>query len=206
MGQWTEIWNERFRAKEYAYGEAPNEYLKEKLDNLAPGNILFAAEGEGRNAVYAAQKGWKVTAFDISEEGKAKALQLAEKNEVKIDYLVGRLDELPFTEGQFDALALIYAHFPAKIKSEYHRALARLVRKGGMVIFEAFSKNHLPYVAQDPEVGGPKDLDMLFSTEEIRSDFADFEILELDEVVIELKEGLYHNGTGSVIRFMGKRR
>ena len=206
MGQWTEIWNERFRAKEYAYGEAPNEYLKEKLDNLAPGNILFAAEGEGRNAVYAAQKGWKVTAFDISEEGKAKALQLAEKNEVKINYLVGRLDELPFTEGQFDALALIYAHFPAKIKSEHHRALARLVRKGGMVIFEAFSKNHLPYVTQNPEVGGPKDLDMLFSTEEIRSDFADFEILELDEVVIELKEGLYHNGTGSVIRFLGRKK
>ena len=205
MGQWTEIWNERFRAKEYAYGEDPNEYLKEKLDTLSPGNILFAAEGEGRNAVYAAQKGWKVTAFDISAEGRSKAIQLAEKKEVKIEYLLGRLDELPFTQGQFDVLALIYAHFPAKIKSAYHRKLAGLIRKGGIVIFEAFSKNHLPYVTLDPGVGGPKEIDMLFSTDEIRSDFADFEILELEEVVIELKEGLYHNGKGSVIRFMGKK-
>ena len=206
MGAWTDIWNDRFRAEEYAYGEEPNVYLREKLETLEPGSILFAAEGEGRNAVYAARQGWKVAAFDISTEGKNKAMLLSQKNNVSIDYHLGRLEELPFSKEQFDAIALIYAHFPAKIKSDYHKAISPWLRKGGIIIFEAFSKNHLPYVEQNPNVGGPKDVDMLFSTEEIRADFQDYEIMELTESVIELNEGLYHNGKGSVIRFFGRKK
>ena len=71
-----EFWNERYRQNEFAYGEEPNEFLKEQLAKLQPGSILFPAEGEGRNAVYAAQSGWQVSAFDISEEGKKKAERL----------------------------------------------------------------------------------------------------------------------------------
>ncbi len=206
MGAWTDIWNDRFRAEEYAYGEEPNVYLREKLETLKPGTILFAAEGEGRNAVYAAKQGWNVSAFDISVEGKNKATLLAQKNKVSIDYQLGRLEELPYSKGQFDAIALIYAHFPANIKSDYHKAISVWLRKGGYIIFEAFSKNHLPYVQQNPNVGGPKEIDMLFSMDEIRLDFPDFEILELSESVIELNEGLYHNGKGSVIRFLGRKK
>jgi hypothetical protein len=55
-------------------------------------------------------------------------------------------------------------------------------------------------------VGGPKDIDMLFSLEEIKSDFLNYEIIELSEQEIELKEGLFHNGTGSVIRFLGRKK
>ena len=114
-------WNERYRAKEYAYGTEPNEYLKEQLGKLAPGMILFGAEGEGRNAVYAAKTGWDVSAFDVSIEGKNKALRLAEKNKVSIDYKVGLLPDLNYKNEQFDVIALIFAHFPPEIKSEYHK-------------------------------------------------------------------------------------
>jgi len=54
---------------------------------------------------------------------------------------VGSLEELKFEEGQFDAIALIYAHFPAKIKSEYHKQFDRFLKKKGTLIFESFSKN-----------------------------------------------------------------
>ena len=67
------FWDERFSAKEYIYGTEPNEYVKEQLAKLKPGRILFAAEGEGRNAVYAATKSWDVVAFDPSKAGKQKA-------------------------------------------------------------------------------------------------------------------------------------
>ena len=105
-----------------------------------------------------------------------------------------------------DRVLNIARHFPAKIKSDYHKAISPWLRKGGIIIFEAFSKNHLPYVEQNPNVGGPKELDMLFSIQEIRADFPDFEMLELTESVIELNEGLYHNGKGSVIRFFGRKK
>src|SRR4029079_8778617 len=118
---WRDRWNDRCSKEEFAYGELPNQYLKEQLDKLNPGTILFPAEGEGRNAVYAAKLGWTVSAFDISSEGQKKALQLAASNHVNIEYQVGELQAMNYKEAQFDAIALIYAHFPADIKSSYHK-------------------------------------------------------------------------------------
>lgn len=203
---WLDRWNDRYSADEFAYGEQPNNYLREQLMQLDTGTILFPAEGEGRNAVFAAKLGWKVSAFDISIEGKNKALQLAENNNVSIDYQVGELQELDYKAEQFDAIALIYAHFPSAIKSTYHKILSNYLRNRGLLIFEAFSKKHLDYLAKNEKVGGPKEIDMLFSIEEIRTDFENYEVLALEEKEIELNEGLFHNGLGSVIRFVGRKK
>jgi len=206
MNNWTQRWNDRYSSEEFAYGEDPNNYLKEQLEKLNPGAILFPAEGEGRNAIFAAKSGWKVSAFDISEEGKNKALKLAAANNVSIDYQVGEFETLDFQEEQFDTIALIYAHFPAEIKSAIHKQLDKLLRKNGIVIFEAFSKTHLEYLAINEKVGGPKDIESLFSIEEIQGDFSNYEIIILEEKEIDLNEGLFHNGKGSVIRFVGKKK
>jgi len=203
---WTERWNDRYGKEEFAYGVEPNNYLREQLLKLNPGAILFPAEGEGRNAIFAARLGWKVSAFDISVEGKNKALRFATVNNVTIDYQVGELQDLNYHQGQFDAIALIYAHFPADIKSLYHKTLDSYLRKNGIVIFEAFSKKHIDYLARNDKIGGPKDIAMLFSIDEIRSDFGNYEIIELEEKEIELHEGLFHNGKGSVIRFTGRKK
>ncbi|GGE68141.1 methyltransferase family protein [Pedobacter psychrotolerans] len=203
---WVERWNDRYSTSEFAYGEEPNIYLKDQLSKLKAGTILFPAEGEGRNAVSAAKLGWVVSAFDISIEGKNKALQLAENHQVAINYQVGELESLNFKAEQFDAIALIYAHFPAAIKSSYHQLLDHYLKKNGLIIFEAFSKKHLDYLAKNEKVGGPKEIDMLFSIGEIKADFKNYEIIELVETEIELNEGLFHNGQGSVIRFVGRKR
>jgi 2-polyprenyl-3-methyl-5-hydroxy-6-metoxy-1,4-benzoquinol methylase len=203
---WTDRWNDRYSKDEFAFGEQPNNYLKEQLEKINPGTILFPAEGEGRNAVFAAKMGWTVSAFDISIEGKKKALKLAETNKVTIDYQVGELQGLNYAYEQFDAIALIYAHFPADIKSLYHKTLIKYLRRGGAIIFEAFSKKHIDYVLKNEKVGGPRDIESLFSIEEIRSDFENFEFIELAEQEIELNEGLFHNGTGSVVRFVGQKK
>jgi SAM-dependent methyltransferase len=206
MNNWTQRWDDRYKAEDFAYGIAPNNYLQEQIEKLNPDAILFPAEGEGRNAIFAAKLGWSVSAFDISEEGRNKALRLAENNNVLLDYQVGELETLDFQEAQFNAIALIYAHFPAAIKSEIHKQLDKLLRKDGIIIFEAFSKKHLEYVTKNEKVGGPKDIESLFSIEEIKADFPNYEIIELEEKEIELNEGLFHNGTGSVIRFVGRKK
>ncbi|KFF05529.1 class I SAM-dependent methyltransferase [Flavobacterium reichenbachii] len=206
MNNWTQRWDDRYSSEEFAYGTAPNNFLKEQIQKLNPAAILFPAEGEGRNAIFAAKLGWEVSAFDISEEGKNKALKLAESSNVSIDYRVGELETLDFKKDQFDAIALIYAHFPAEIKSLIHKQLNQYLKQNGIIIFEAFSKKHLEYLAVNEKVGGPKDIESLFSIEEIQSDFPDYEILQLEETEIELSEGLFHNGKGSVIRFIGRKR
>ena len=172
---WTDRWNERYSKDEFAYGEQPNNYFKEQLEKLNAGAILFPAEGEGRNAVFAAKLGWKVSAFDISIEGKNKALKLAETNGVTMDYQVGELQTLNYNMEQFDVIALIYAHFPANIKSLYHKTLDKYLRRNGLMIFEAFSKNHIEYISRNDKVGGPKDVAMLFSIDEIKSDFLNYQ-------------------------------
>jgi 2-polyprenyl-3-methyl-5-hydroxy-6-metoxy-1,4-benzoquinol methylase len=203
---WTQRWDDRYRQEEFAYGEQPNNFLKEQLEKLNAGDILFPAEGEGRNAVFAARLGWTVSAFDISIEGKNKADQFAKSNNVSVNYQVGEIKSLNYPPEHFDVIALIYAHFPADIKSQYHQILDKYLRKNGLIIFEAFSKKHLDYIARNEKVGGPTDINMLFSTDELRSDFPNYEIIELVEQEIELKEGLFHNGKGSVIRFVGRKK
>jgi SAM-dependent methyltransferase len=200
------FWNERYSQAEYAYGTLPNAFLEAQLQHLKPGSILFPAEGEGRNAVYAATQGWQVHAFDMSEAGQAKAQQLAQQQGVSIDYIVHESTELPYAEASFDVLALIFAHFPPHIKATMHQSLAALVKPGGWLIFEAFSKTHLAYVTQNPAVGGPRDLDTLCSLEELVAQFPDFEFTLLEEAVVELSEGLYHNGQGAVVRALGQKR
>jgi SAM-dependent methyltransferase len=197
------FWNERYGKDDFAYGTEPNNFLKAQLPLFETGNILLPAEGEGRNAVFAAKMGWQVAAFDLSVEGKKKADLLAKINQVSIDYQVGEFEETTYKNEQFDAIALIYAHFSADTKSKYHQKLSTYLKQGGLVIFEAFSKSHLKYNTENPEVGGPKDLGMLFSFEEIKTDFSNFEIILLEETEIELSEGSFHKGTGSVIRFVG---
>jgi 2-polyprenyl-3-methyl-5-hydroxy-6-metoxy-1,4-benzoquinol methylase len=199
-----QFWEDRYGKEEFAYGEEPNQFLKEQLTSLEPGTILFPAEGEGRNAVFAAELGWNVYAFDLSSEGQRKANLLAQKKDVEIDYILDPISDLPYTTNQFDAMVLIYAHFPADVKSTFHKLLSSYVKPGGVVIFEAFSKNHL--VLNNEKAGGPKDINMLFSVEEIQSDFSDFEVRYLKEEEVELSEGLFHNGISSVVRFVGRKK
>ena len=201
-----EFWNERYNAEEYAYGTTPNVFFKQVLDehNLS-GKILLPAEGEGRNAVYAAKKGLEVLAFDISDAGKKKAMYLAQQQGVHITYEVGGLHELEMHHEQFDVAALIYAHFPPNLLAEYHKKIGDLIKPNGMVILEGFSKNNLPLREANPQVGGPANVEMLFSVDQIAQDFTDFEPLQLEEVEVELNEGKYHNGTGKVIRFVGRK-
>lgn len=81
-----EFWDSRYSEPEFAYGTEPNEFFKSKIEKLAPGNILLLGEGEGRNAVFAANSGWEVTAVDYSNVAKLKAEKLsATKN---INYII----------------------------------------------------------------------------------------------------------------------
>jgi len=203
--QYRNMWDDRYKDPAYAYGKAPNSFFKEWLQKFEPGSILMPADGEGRNGVFAALLGWEVTSFDLSTEGKSKALQLAKENHVTMDYIVGDQEQLDFEKESFNAIGLIYAHFAAGKKSLFHRKLNNYLKPGGVIILEAFSKTHIHLVSLDPKVGGPKDIDMLFSKAEIIADFENYDILLLEEKEIFLNEGEYHMGKGSVVRFIGRK-
>lgn len=196
------FWDERYKQEQFAYGERPNEYLKEKLPGLQPGKILFPLEGEGRNAVFAAQKDWQSFAFDQSSEGKKKAELLAQKNDVHIDYAVSDMEHISYPKNSFDALVLVYAHFSLNERKRHHLKLASFLKKSGILIIEGFSKGHIEKQKVNPNVGGPKDETMLYDLEELKNDFQGFDFVESYETDIELQEGICHVGTASVIRIL----
>jgi ubiquinone/menaquinone biosynthesis C-methylase UbiE len=196
----SQFWNERFDSEEYVYGTEPNQFYREELKKLSPGKILFPAEGEGRNAVYAATKGWQVTAFDSSSVAKTKAEKLARKKNVEIAYSISEYENISFPKESFNCLVLIFAHMPPPKRKEYHQKLASFLKPGGTLILEGFAKKQIRN-----NTGGPRNVDMLFSEEELRNDFNFFSDLHITETDVKLDEGTFHQGKASVIRVVGKK-
>ncbi len=197
-----DFWNERYSTVEYAYGTAPNPYFKTQLDRIAnPGRILLLCEGEGRNAVYAAQQGWQVTAVDFSETGKEKALKLAAEKNVSMDYRISDVAQFEFEKyGPWDVIALIYAHFPSSIRADIHHKCSLALAPNGQILLEGFNKQQLGHAS-----GGPKNMDMLYSQNMLAEDFSGLDILENSELAIMLEAGEGHAGLGHVVQFQGQR-
>ena len=193
------FWDERYASTdEYVYGTAPNEYFRKNLSELVPGKILMPGEGEGRNAVFAAGMGWKVVAFDSSPEARKKAEKLARDKQTDIDYRICSYENILFSNEEFDCLALIFTHMPGERRTEYHKKLISFLKPGGVLILEYFSKKQI-----GNNTGGPKDIGMLLSREELLNDFSGFSILETEEKDLLLDEGKFHSGRASVIRARG---
>lgn len=188
-------WDERYARQEYIYGTEPNNFLKEKLHSLKPGRILFPAEGEGRNVVYAATLGWETDAFDQSIEGQKKAIQLADQKNVSVNYSILSLSDWNPEPDQYDCIALIFVHLPEELRKKVHQAAVKALKPGGKLILEAFSVKQLTRGS-----GGPKNIELLFTMDQITSDFAGLSEIEIQETKIILDEGPLHQGLADVIQ------
>ncbi len=200
----NQFWNEKYAEETFVYGTNPNVWLEENLPTLTKGSILFPAEGEGRNAVYAAKSGWEVTAFDFSKEGKKKAMLLAQQNQVDLDYHIASADEVNF-ERTFNSICFSFSHFPAAIKIGAYQHLEQFLEKGGTVILELFAKEQAQY-QEISNSGGPRDMAMLWSKEEVLQALPNIEWQSLEVVVYHLNEGPGHQGEGAVIRGIGVKK
>ncbi|MCO6480392.1 MAG: class I SAM-dependent methyltransferase [Phaeodactylibacter sp.] len=196
-----EFWNQRYAEAAYVYGKSPNAFLKETLEGRKPGKALFPAEGEGRNAVYAATLGWEAVAFDYSEAARRKAEALARERGIEIEYQISGIESYPYPEATFGLAGLFFVHLPPEARQFLHRQVIQSLRPGGVVILEAFSKAQLGL-----DSGGPKREDMLFSKEELARDFSGLHIELLEETQTVLSEGTYHNGPAQVVRLLAARR
>lgn len=194
------IWDERYNQNDYIYGTNPNEFFREELQKIPPGIILFPAEGEGRNAVYAALQKWEVHAVDSSIEGQKKAFRLADRNNVQINYAVADLTDFNLPEEKFDVIALIYTHLPETIRKSIHTKLIRSLKTGGTIILEAFSTEQLQYTS-----GGPKTLELLYTPEIVEEDFKSLQFIKFENKITTLSEGEYHKGKAHVIRLVAKK-
>ncbi len=194
----SNMWDERYAQDGFVYGKEPNEFFKRELLNYRPGKILLPAEGEGRNAVYAAKLGWEVYAFDSSSEAIKKAKRLASENMVKISYELSSFEGSDYPNDFFDLIGLFYVHTFSRDVN--HKKLINFFKQKGTIILEGFSRKQIRNNS-----GGPKKIEMLFSKEELQSDFAELSELKIWEEELHLNEGEYHHGKSSVIRLIGQK-
>jgi SAM-dependent methyltransferase len=196
-----ELWNERYQhTSEYIYGKSPNLYFEQVIRKLRPSLVLLPADGEGRNAVFAAKFGCDVYAFDQSEAAMQKALLLAKEQQVKIDYRIADLENVQYQDENFDLIGLVYIHLPETIRRKIFRDLIRFLRPGGYVMLEAFTKKHFGNTSS-----GPKTVDLLYEASDVREDFAHLEIVEFYETNIEIDEGPLHQGPAEIVRLLARK-
>lgn len=190
------FWNQRYKNNATVYGWQPNIFFKEYLDKAEAGTLLLPCEGEGRNAIYAAKKGWQVSAFDFSSIAVEKALQKANEENVSINYIQKSIEEY-IPERQYQLIASIYVHIAEPSRKLFHQQLIASLQPKGTILLEAFHKNQINHSS-----GGPQSTQLLYSKEELMADFSGLTITLLEEKDIYLTEGAFHNGHASVIRMI----
>jgi 2-polyprenyl-3-methyl-5-hydroxy-6-metoxy-1,4-benzoquinol methylase len=195
-----EFWDKRYSEVKNVYGREPNKFFKEIIDTLTPEKLLMVGEGEGRNGIYAAKKGWKVDAVDYSEVAKSKAEKFAAEENVQINYSVADISEFNPPENAYDAVGIIYLHLDEDERIKTHQKLVSSLKPSGKLIAEVFDKEQIKMNS-----GGPKNIDLLYSLEDIVSDFQDLDFEKLEKLRTDISEGKFHTGEAIIIRFLGSK-
>lgn len=190
------FWDERFSQSEYVFGEKPNSFVEERYTILEPhGNVLVLGDGEGRNGVFLARMGAKVTSVDQSEEGLKKAQALAKRYKKTITTIHGTLPDVELELGVWDAVVLIYLHLPETTRKAVHKLAVDALKPGGILLLEAFTPEQLHY-----QSGGPQDASRLYTQAMLKEDFKDLQIDGIVEMETTLHEGAGHVGPAHVVR------
>jgi len=196
----TSFWDEVYSENPYAYGETPNGFFAACLDQLARGTLLLPGEGPGRNALYAAGRGWTVTAFDASPVAVEQACSKAEELGLEIDFRQATYDDFAVEGHRFSALAFIFTHQPNTIRRAMHRRFLTCLQPGGHLIAEYYHRDQL-----ELGTGGPKDLGMLYELDDLKEDFPEIHFQVAEHVEVELSEGSMHRGRSSLLRLFGQK-
>ena len=172
-----EHWDERYGTEELIWKAEPNRFLVEELDALAPGRALDVACGEGRNAVWLASKGWRVTGADFSRAGLAKAQRLATDRGVEVTWVEADVVEWQPPTASFDLVVVMYLHLPAEQRRRALAHAAAALAPGGVLLVVGHDTSNLL-----KGTGGPQDPAVLFTPEEIVEDLSGLRIERAEQV------------------------
>lgn len=198
----AQTWDARFSTDDYIFGTAPNAWLTQHRDLLAPSSrVLAVADGEGRNSVWLAQQGLQVDAFDISPVGVSKATRLAQQSNVQVNYQVCGVDDFDWKVGEYDAVVAIFIQFadPDTRATLFNRMKSAL-KPDGVILLQGYTPKQLDY-----KTGGPPNLDHLYTEELLRDAFGDMTLLELQAYEAVLREGTQHSGQSALIGLVARK-
>ena len=130
-------WDIRYAEADYAYGTEPNGFLAAVACQIPDGPVLCLAEGQGRNAVFLAGRGHRVTAVDQSRVGMARAAELAASRGVNVECVTADLTAYDIGVGRWAGIVSIFVHLPAALRADVYRRAVAGLRPGGVLVLEA---------------------------------------------------------------------
>lgn len=179
----SEEWDKRYEEREFVWSIEPNRFVESELGDVAPGEALDLASGEGRNALWLAERGWSVTAVDFSAVGMEKAQRRAEAQGLDVTWILKDVLHFEPERERYDLVLWSYLHLP---EDERRRVLAKAreaVVPGGSFLFVAHDLSNLEH-----GYGGPQDARVLCTPQDVVEDLHGYEILKAEVVAREVEE------------------
>ena len=197
-------WDDRYAGSEFAFGTEPNDFLRECVEttNIASEtiDILCIGDGEGRNGVFLAAAGHRVTTVDLSPVGVDKARDLAKQYGVAVNSLVADLDNYDLGDVKWDLVVSIFCHMPPTLRTKVHREIIAALRPGGSFLMEAYRPANV-----GRGVGGPQNTELCVTLVEFEAQFSDFSFVIAREVERDIAEGKFHSGFSATTQILAQK-
>lgn len=203
----TQTWDEYYKDDDFIYGTEPNSFLKMEGTtylNIPKDNskVLLLGAGEGRNAVYLASRGYRVTAVDQSRVALDKAEKLASERGVEIETVCADLSDYKMGVAAWDCIVAIFCHMDPFTRDKVFRLIPSALRKGGYVIMEGYDIKQRGF-----STGGPDKAPLMWSKQMLEGYFKErLNIVRSKEHYVELDEGKYHQGKSAVVDFVAHKK
>lgn len=197
------LWEERFGASDdYLYGTEPNRFLTAQAPRLAPGStILAVADGEGRNGVWLAGQGHRVTAIDGSAAALQKSRRLARRQGVELRHLQADLLTWDWGDEHYDAVVAIFIQFAGpEDRRRLFKGMVKALRPGGLLLLQGYRPEQLDY-----GTGGPSVVENLYTEEQLRQELEGLDFLHLHSHDSTLSEGTGHRGRSALIDLVARK-
>ncbi|MGI8623464.1 MAG: class I SAM-dependent methyltransferase [Solirubrobacteraceae bacterium] len=170
-------WDQRYAGTDLIWTAAPNRFLAAEVPDLPSGRALDLACGEGRNAVWLAERGWQVTGVDFSQVALDKAARLAAERDVSVQWQLADLREYVPPLAAFELVVVLYLHVPATDRRRIHDRAAQALADGGVLLVVGHDTSNL-----EQGHGGPQNPAILFTPAEVVGDVPQLEIERAERV------------------------
>ncbi|MFG1955277.1 class I SAM-dependent methyltransferase [Micromonospora sp. NPDC048830] len=169
-------WDARYAsAPELVWTAEPNRFVVAETAELPPGRALDLAAGEGRNAVWLAGRGWRVTAVDFSAVAVRRGRDLARERGVDVDWQVADVITYRPEADAFDLVLVAYLHLPQPDRATVLRQAAAAVRPGGSFVLVGHDLANLT-----AGTGGPRDPALLLTPDAVAAELPGLRVRRAD--------------------------
>ena len=189
-------WNEKWRERGAGARSEPTRFLVEEVSELPAGRALDLACGAGRNAIWLAERGWRITAVDYSEVALAEARRRAADSDVDIDWILADLTDWSPPVAAFDLVCVLYLQLPAGERRLVLDRAAGALAPGGTMLVVGHDLTNLTY-----GYAGPTSADVLYTPDDLVADLAGLAVERAERVIrpVEDEDGL-HEAIDALVR------